>query len=82
MTLLLSAAVPAPATASRHTLWPVAQTGNVTIDRSTLFAGHAECPSCHAFVRQLSPLGSTSIVGELVAGYCGVCCTTTYFAAA
>jgi len=51
----------------------------VIVDRSTLFAGHAECPGCRAFVRQLSSLGSASIVRELVAGYCGVCCTTTYF---
>jgi hypothetical protein len=66
---------------SRHTTWPVVLTGNVAIARATLFAGHAECPSCHAFVRRLTPLGTRSVIGELVAGWCDVCCTTTYFAA-
>jgi len=79
LTLLLSTSVPAAPTASRHRLRPEVRTGNVIVDRSTLFAGHAECPGCHAFVRQLSSLGSASIVRELVAGYCDVCCTTTYF---
>jgi hypothetical protein len=67
---------------SRHTLWPVVRTGTVAVDRSTLFAGHAECPGCHAFVRRLTALGSRTPVGDLVAGWCTVCCTTTYFAAA
>jgi hypothetical protein len=67
--------------ASRHTLWPVVATGNVAIERTTLFAGHAECPRCHAFVRRLTRLGTRSVIGELVAGWCDVCCTTTYFAA-
>ena len=48
----------------------------VVVDRATLVAGHAECPTCGAFVSRLAP---GSIVGELVAGYCGVCCTTTFF---
>lgn len=68
--------------ASRHALWPAAPIGNVTVDRATLFAGHAECPGCHAFVRRLTPLGTRSVIGALVAGWCGVCCTTTYFAPA
>lgn len=67
---------------SRHALWPAVPTGNVAVQRATLFAGHAECPGCHAFVRRLTPLGTRSVVGELVAGWCTVCCTTTYFAAA
>jgi hypothetical protein len=45
-----------------------------------LLAGHAECPACGAFVRRLTPLASRSIVGELFAAYCTVCCTTTFFA--
>lgn len=68
--------------ASRHTLWPALPTGNVAVERATLFAGHAECPGCHAFVRRLTPLGTRSLIGELVAGWCTVCGTTTYFAAA
>jgi hypothetical protein len=68
--------------ASRHTLRPTARSGNVTVQRETLFAGHAECPGCRAFVRRLTPLGTRSAIGELVAGWCAVCCTTTYFAAA
>lgn len=68
--------------ASRHTLWPVVRAGNVTVARATLFAGHAECPGCHAFVRRFTALGTRSVIGELVAGWCDVCCTTTYFAAA
>jgi len=67
---------------SRHTLWPIVPAGNVTVARTTLFAGHAECPACHAFVRRFTTLGTRSAIGELVAGWCGVCCTTTYFAAA
>jgi hypothetical protein len=63
-----------------HTLRPVERAGDVAIDRSVLFAGHAECPSCGAFVRQVTPLGRPSVIGELVAGWCNVCCTTTYFA--
>jgi hypothetical protein len=68
--------------ASRHALWPTIPIGSVAVKRATLFAGHAECPGCHAFVRRLTALGTRSVVGELVAGWCGVCCTTTYFAAA
>ena len=75
-------ATTAIAVASRHTLRPVLPTGNVTVERATLFAGHAECPGCHAFVRRLTPLGTRSVIGDLVAGWCGVCCTTTYFVAA
>lgn len=68
---------------SRHALRPViGAIGNVAVDRVTLFAGHAECPGCGAFVRRITPLGDGSIVGEVVAGWCTVCCTTTYFAAA
>ena len=67
--------------ASRHTLWPALPTGNVAVERATLFAGHAECPGCRAFVRRLTALGTRSVIGELVAGWCGVCCTTTYFVA-
>lgn len=76
---ILATAVPFVA---RHALWPAVPTGNVVVPRATLFAGHAECPGCRAFVRRLTPLGTRSVVGELVAGWCAVCCTTTYFAAA
>ena len=51
----------------------------VVVDRATLVAGHAECPTCGAFVSRLAPPATGSIVGALVAGYCGVCCTTTFF---
>jgi hypothetical protein len=63
-----------------HTLRPVERDQNVLVERSVLFAGHAECPGCGAFVRRLSSLGARSIIGELVAGWCSVCCTTTFFA--
>jgi hypothetical protein len=78
----LDTATTSVALASRHTLWPALPTGNVVVERNTLFAGHAECPGCHAFVRRLTPLGTRAPIGELVAGWCGVCCTTTYFIAA
>jgi hypothetical protein len=58
----------------------VSSTANVEVDRATLFAGHAECPTCGAFVSRLRPLASRSIVGQLIAGYCSVCCTTSFFA--
>ena len=67
--------------ASDHAL-PPADRADVTVGRSALFAGHAECPRCHAFVRHLTPLGARSPIGELVAGWCSVCGATTYFAAA
>jgi hypothetical protein len=66
---------------SRATTWAIDRAGRVPVDRSVLFAGHAECPRCGAFVRRLTPLGARSVVGELVAAWCTVCCTTTYFAA-
>lgn len=80
--ITLDTATTAVPLVSRHPLWPVAPIGNVTVERATLFAGHAECPGCHAFVRRLTPLGMRSVIGDLVAGWCTVCCTTTYFAAA
>ena len=61
---------------------PSVGAGNVPIDREELFAGHAECPACKAFIRRLTPLGERSLIGDLVAGWCGVCSTTTYFAPA
>ena len=51
-----------------------------SVEWDTLAAGHAECPTCRAFVRLLTPGAGRSIVGELIAAYCTVCCTTTYFA--
>lgn len=62
----------------QHTLRPVQVVGNVPVDRAVLFAGHAECPSCGAFVRRVSSHGAGAC--EVVAGWCNVCCTTTYFA--
>jgi hypothetical protein len=53
---------------------------NESVDWAELVAGHAECPTCRAFVRLLTLRAGRSIVGELVAAYCTVCCTTTYFA--
>jgi hypothetical protein len=81
MTTLDTATTSVPL-ASRHMLWPVVPIGNVAVERATLFAGHAECPGCHAFVRLLTPLGARSVIGEIVVGWCTVCCTTTYFVAA
>ena len=52
----------------------------VPVDRETLFAHHAACPSCGAYVRQLTRLRQRPLAVELVAGYCSVCCTTTTFA--
>jgi hypothetical protein len=52
----------------------------VQVDWAALVAGHAECPTCGAFVSRLTPLAARSIVGDLIAGYCSVCCTTTFFA--
>jgi hypothetical protein len=71
-----------PARAPSRTTIPAVDRVDVVIERSDLFAGHAECPRCHAFVRQLTQLGARSVIGELVAGWCSVCCTTTYFASA
>jgi hypothetical protein len=51
----------------------------VLVDRETLMARHAECPQCRSFVRDLTRLDTHSLTVELVAGYCSVCCTTTYF---
>ena len=82
MGITLTAASTADRTPARTTAWAIDRTGRVTVDRSVLFAGHAECPRCGAFVRRLTPLGPRSVVGELVAAWCTVCCTTTYFAAA
>jgi len=61
-----------------HTLRPVKLAGNVPVDRAVLAAGHAECPNCGAFVRGISSHGAG--VHEVVAGWCDVCCMTTYFA--
>jgi hypothetical protein len=64
---------------SHHTLGPADRPGRIAVERSVLFAGHAEGPSCRAFVRRLTPLGPRSVIGELVAGWCSVCCTATSF---
>jgi hypothetical protein len=79
---LILAATDRAARTPRATSWAIDRVGRVPINREVLFAGHAECPNCRAFVRLLTPLGAGSVVGELVAGWCGVCCMTTYFAAA
>jgi hypothetical protein len=80
-TTLAPADMAAPVPSSAGTL-AIDRAGRVPVERSVLFAGHAECPRCGAFVRQLTPLGPRSVVGELVAAWCTVCCTTTYFATA
>jgi hypothetical protein len=82
MGITLASADTAARAPSRETTWTIDRAGRVPVDRSVLFAGHAECPRCGAFVRELTPLGPRSVVGELVAAWCTVCCTTTYFAAA
>lgn len=64
---------------TRATLYPVTRSGNVAVDRAVLFAGHAECPGCGSFVRKLTQLGKRSMIGELVEGWCSVCCTSTFF---
>ena len=60
----------------------VSRSGNVSIEAAVLFAGHAECPRCGAFVRRLTRLGSRSMIGELVEGWCSVCTTSTFYLAA
>jgi hypothetical protein len=82
MGITLTVASTAARTPARTTAGAIDRIDRVTVDRSVLFAGHAECPRCGAFVRLLTPLGPPSVVGELVAAWCTVCCTTTYFAAA
>lgn len=57
---------------------PEAVVGHVRVDRAVLFAGHAECSSCGAFVRRVSSHGTD--IREVVAGWCNVCCKTTCFA--
>lgn len=72
----MSSAIHEPARAVRR---PPARSGNVPIDRALLFAGHAECPCCRSFVRRLTQLGDRTVIGELVEGWCSVCCTSTFF---
>jgi hypothetical protein len=62
----------------QHGLRPVTADGNARVDRTVLFAGRAECPSCSAFLLRVSAHGEGD--REVVAGWCNVCCTTTYFA--
>ena len=79
MATTLASADTAARAPSRATTWTVDRAGRVPVDRSVLFAGHAECPSCGAYVRRVTPLGRPSVIGELVAGWCSVCSTTSYF---
>jgi hypothetical protein len=76
---IFDAAGPVPSADADHGM---SRMSRIRIDRAVLLAGHAECPTCGAFVRRPTPLGSRSVVGELFAGYCTVCCNTTYFATA
>ena len=62
----------------QHGLRPVTADGNARVDRTVLFAGRAECPSCSAFLLRVSAHGEGD--REVVAAWCNVCCTTTYFA--
>ena len=51
----------------------------VAVDGALLLAGRAECPTCGAHVRSVTPLGTDSAVGDLFEGWCSVCCNNTYF---
>lgn len=53
--------------------------GAGTVDRAVLFASHAECPNCRAYVRTLTQLDARSAIGELIEGWCSVCGTSTFF---
>ena len=64
---------------ARAPIKAVTRSGNVAVEREVLFAGHAECPGCGSFIRQLTDLGTPSAIGDLVEGWCSVCCTSTYF---
>ena len=72
--------VPADYETGRDPAGTTTRAFNVAVDRAVLFAGHAECPGCRAFIRRLTPLGERSMIGELIAGWCDVCNTTTFFA--
>ena len=82
MTVTLVAADMAIRARSDHALWPAKPLGRVPVDPSVLFAGHAECSTCGAFVRRLTRLAERTVAGDFVAAWCSVCCGTTYFVAA
>jgi len=61
MTVTLATANPAIRARSDHALWPAKPLGRVPVDPSVLFAGHAECSTCGAFVRRLTRLAERTV---------------------